>query len=41
MDEEYRKQLETKEDLIKTLQDYLKHKYNKLETIKDSLKLKD
>jgi len=41
MDEEYRKQLETKEDLIKTLQDSLKLKDNQLETIKDSLKLKD
>jgi len=41
MDEEYRKQLETKNSLIKTLQDSIKLKDNQLETIQDSLKLKD
>jgi chromosome segregation ATPase len=41
MDEEYKKQLETKDSLIKTLQNSIKLKDNQLETIQDSLKLKD
>ncbi len=41
MEEQYKKQLETKENLIKTLQDSIKLKDNQLDTIKDSLQLKD